>query len=362
MFKRMLGSQAFMSVAGAVVVVIVAVVGYFVMFDPMKKTVSYTAIMPDAVGLYANNKVTMRGIAVGTVDSVEPEHGKVTVRFSVDAKYPLYADTAATTVADSIVADRNLAVLSSGKERALWDPAKPITKTLTPKSITETLTALADLSAEIQQADNPDALGRGLAALDTATKGTGQEINDIVHRLGSAMSAPDADIAHLVGIFDSFSSVAEKVEAHWGDLRSMLLRLAPALNAASTELIGPGAVLIDRLGAVLPMINDLVVLAGDPILDALNDVVPLVRLLRANVGSLSEVVRKLPVITSVAEAITDPNGGITYGSPQVALPVPQAEQVCAALNAVSPGRCANAADGLVEVPLTQLLLGMTGAR
>lgn len=362
MLKRMLGSQAFMSIAGAIVVVIVAVVGYFIMFDPMKKTVAYTAIMPDAVGLYAGNKVTMRGIPVGTVDSVEPERGKVTVRFSVDAQYPVYADAAATTVSDSIVADRNLAVLSSGKDRAHWDPAKPITNTLTPKSMTETLTALADLSAEIQKADAPQALGDGLAALDTATRGTGQDINDIVHKLGAAMSAPDADIGHLVGIFDSFASVAEKVETHWGDLRSMLLRLAPALDSASSELIGPGAVLVDRLGAVLPMLNDLIVLAGDPLMDALNDAVPLVRLLRANVGSLSEVVRKMPALTAVVQAVTDPNGGITYGSPRVALPAPQADQVCAALNAVSPGQCPTSANGMVEVPLVQLMLGMAGAR
>ncbi|MBF6240644.1 virulence factor Mce family protein [Nocardia otitidiscaviarum] len=361
MFKRMLGSQAFMSVAGALVIVLVALVGYVVIFDPMKKTISYTAIMPDAVGLYVGNKVTMRGIAVGTVDSVEPENGKVTVGFSVDADHPVYADAAATTVAESIVADRNLAVLSSGADRALWDPARPITNTLTPKSITETLTALADLSAEIQRPDAPDALGRGLIALDDATRGTGREINDIVNKLGAAMAAPDADIAHLVGIFDSFASVAEKVETHWGDLRSMLLRLAPALTIASDELIGPGAVLVDRLGAVLPMLNDLVVLAGDPIMDALNDAVPMVRLLRANIGSLSEVVRKLPVITSVAQAVTGPDG-ITYGSPRVALPAPDAEQVCAAIDAVAPGRCASAANGMVEISLVQLVLGTAGAR
>ncbi|WP_280357493.1 hypothetical protein [Nocardia otitidiscaviarum] len=164
-----------------------------------------------------------------------------------------------------------------------------------------------------------------------------------------------------MGIFDSFASVAEKVETHWGDLRSMLLRLAPALTIASDELIGPGAVLIDRLGAVLPMLNDLVVLAGDPIMDALNDAVPMVRLLRANIGSLSEVVRKLPVITSVARAVTGPDG-ITYGSPRVALPAPDAEQVCAAIDAVAPGRCASAANGMVEIPLVQLVLGTAGAR
>ncbi|MFE3023254.1 MlaD family protein [Nocardia tengchongensis] len=360
MFKRMLGSQAFMSVAGALLVVALAVVGYFVLFDPMKKTIAYCAVMPDAVGLYAGNKVTMRGIPVGTVDSVDSDGTKVKVTFSVDAKYPVYADAAATTVSDSIVADRNLAVLNGGKNLAHWDSSRCITKSLTPKSITETLTALADLSSQLQQAQAPDALAHGLSGLDAATQGAGPQINEIVKKLGSALAQPDADIGHLAGIFDAFASVGEKVEQHWGDLRSMLLRLGPALNNASTELLGPGAQLIDRLGEVLPMLNDLATIAGDPIMRALDDTLPLVRLLRANVGSLSEVVRKLPVLTNAAQNVM--GNGISYGSPRAALPAPQAEQVCAAVNAVTPGSCTDAADGMVHVPLVPLVLGMAGAR
>ncbi|MFF0611022.1 MlaD family protein [Nocardia tengchongensis] len=360
MFKRMLGSQAFMSVAGALLVVALAVVGYFVWFDPMKKTVAYCAVMPDAVGLYAGNKVTMRGIPVGTVDSVDSDGTKVKVTFSVDAKYPVYADAAATTVSDSIVADRNLAVLNGGKNLAHWDSSRCITKSLTPKSITETLTALADLSSQLQQAQAPDALAHGLSGLDATTQGAGPQINEIVKKLGSALAQPDADIGHLAGIFDAFASVGEKVEQHWGDLRSMLLRLGPALNNASTELLGPGAQLIDRLGEVLPMLNDLATIAGDPIMRALDDTLPLVRLLRANVGSLSEVVRKLPVLTNAAQNVM--GNGISYGSPRAALPAPQAEQVCAAVNAVTPGSCTDAADGMVHVPLVPLVLGMAGAR
>ncbi|MFD7842617.1 MlaD family protein [Nocardia sp. NPDC059764] len=360
MFKRMLGSQAFMSVAGAMVVVLLAVVGYFVWFDPMKKTVAYCAVMPDAVGLYAGNKVTMRGIPVGTVDSVDSDGTKVKVKFSVDARYPVYADAAATTVSDSIVADRNLAVLNGGKNLAHWDSSKCITKSLTPKSITETLTALADLSSQLQQAQAPDALAHGLSGLDAATQGAGPQINEIVKKLGSALAQPDADIGHLAGIFDAFASVGEKVEQHWGDLRSMLLRLGPALNNASTELLGPGAQLIDRLGELLPMLNDLATIAGDPIMRALDDTLPLARLLRANVGSLSEVVRKMPVLTNAAQNVM--GNGVTYGSPRAALPAPQSEQVCAALNAVTPGSCTDAANGMVNVPLVPLVLGMAGAR
>ncbi|MVU75677.1 MCE family protein [Nocardia sp. ET3-3] len=360
MFKRMLGSQAFISVTGAALVAVLAVVGYLIWFDPMKKTVAYCAIMPDAVGLYSGNKVTMRGIPVGTVDSVVADGTKVKVKFSVDAQYPVYADAAATTVSDSIVADRNLAVLNGGKNLAHWDSSRCITNTLTPKSITDTLTALADLSSQLQQSQAPDALAHGLSALDASTKDSGQQINEIVKKLGSSLSQPDADIGHLVGIFDAFSSVGEKVEQHWGDLRSMLLRLAPALNIATTELIGPGADLIDRLGQALPMLNDLVTIAGDPIMRALDDTLPLLRLLRANAGSISEIVQKLPILTAAAQNAM--GSGISYGSPRAALPAPQAEQVCAAVNAASPGACSDASGGRINVPLVPLVLGLAGAR
>ncbi len=108
------------------------------------------------------------------------------------------------------------------------------------------------------------------------------------------------------------------------------------------------------------MLNDLVTIAGDPIMRALDDTLPLVRLLRANVGSLSEIMLKLPVLTNAAKSVmTD---GVGYASPRAALPAPQADQVRAAVNALTPGSCTDAADGMVNVLLVPLVLGMAGAR
>src|SRR5690606_18427846 len=81
MVKRILGSQAFMSIAGALVIVLLAVVGYVIAFDPIKETRSYCAIMPDSVGLYEGNKVSMRGIDVGTVTGIRPDGAAVRVDF-----------------------------------------------------------------------------------------------------------------------------------------------------------------------------------------------------------------------------------------------------------------------------------------
>ncbi|RMI32718.1 MlaD family protein [Nocardia stercoris] len=356
MLRTLLGSRAFMSIAGVVVLAAVVVAGYFVAFDPMKETRSYCAIMPDSVGLYVGNQVTMRGIPVGTVTGIGSQGSGVRVDFSVDATHPVFADAGATTLSNSLVSARQLAVVASGNDRTPWDSGKCLTKTVTPKSLTQTLNALAQLSAELQGPDpnSTDALADGLGALNNATTGTGPEINRIVQQLGSALSTPDADVAHLAGIFDAFASVAQRVQAHWGDLQSMLTRLAPTLSQATDDLLVPGAKLMDGLAQVLPMLNDLTTLFGDPILRALNSTAPLSKLLGSQVGSLSRIVTQIPVLTQ-AMATTQAHG-LDYTPPQVAIAAQNADQVCAVVNAVAQGRCA-ADGGRVLVDGSTLVFG-----
>ncbi|WP_378737855.1 MlaD family protein [Nocardia brasiliensis] len=361
MLYKILGSRAFMSVSGALVAVALVVVGYFIAFDPMKQTQSYCAIMPDSVGLYVGNQVTMRGIPVGTVTSIAPQGKSVKVEFDVEADKPVYADAGATTLADSIVAARELAVVSAGKDTARWNAAQCITKTLTPKSVSETLNAVAQLSAQISGPDakTPDALAQGLSQLNAATAGTGPQINDIIKKLSGAMASPDADIGHLVGVFDAFASVGKKVEEHWGDIESMFRRLAPVLSASRTDLLEPGAQVIDGLAQLLPVLNDLTTAFGDPIMKALDFTVPLVKFLRARVGSLAQVVSMMPVLTDALRSVGQ--SGITYAAPKVAIPQQQADQVCAVVNALAPGRC-DAAAGMAKVDMAALVFGLAGVR
>ncbi|WP_433662073.1 MlaD family protein [Nocardia sp. CA-128927] len=361
MLHKILGSRAFMSVSGAAVAVVLVIVGYFIVFDPMRQTQSYCAIMPDSVGLYVGNQVTMRGIPVGTVTSIAAQGKSVRVEFAVEAGKPVYADAGATTLADSIVAARQLAVVSTGKDSARWNSAQCITKTMTPKSVTETLNAVAKLSAEISGPDSktPDALAHGLSELNAATAGTGPQINEIIKKLSGAMVSPDADIGHLVGVFDAFSSVGKKVEEHWGDIESMFTRLTPVLSASRTDLLEPGADVVDGLAQLLPVLNDLTTNFGDPIMKALDFTVPLVKFLRARVGSVAQIISMTPVLTDAFRSVG--NSGIAYAPPKVAIPQQHADQVCAALNAMAPGRC-TADGGLAKIDMAALMFGLAGGR
>ncbi|NKY58535.1 MlaD family protein [Nocardia flavorosea] len=366
MLKRALASPALMSIAGAVVLVLLVSAGYVIAFEPFKQTRAYCAIMPDSIGLYQGNQVSMRGVTVGSVTRIAPAGAKVRVDFEVDADHPVYTGAGATTVSDTVVADRELAVLPGVNTADEHDPGQCLTNTLTPKSLTQTVTALAELSEEIGGTENrPNALAGGLNALDSASAGTGPQINDLINQLGRVMESPDADIAHLAGIFDAYASVSNKVAEHWGDLKLMLTRLGPTLQMSHAELLTPGIELFDGLREILPMLNDLSVILADPLMSTLDNLVPLVKLLRANVGSLSEIVATTPVLTSALRTVTDPATGapgLTYAPPRVAIPQEHAEQVCAAVNALSPGRCAGAANGMVDLDLVRLVLGSAGAR
>ncbi|MET8776347.1 MlaD family protein [Nocardia sp. NPDC004654] len=360
MLSKVLGSRGFMSVAGALVIVAMAAAAYVVAADPFRRTETYCALMPDTIGLYVGNHVTMRGLPVGEVTAIEPSPTSVRVEFTVDADHPLLADAAATTVSDTIVADRELALVNTGTGR--WDSARCLTKTLTPKSMTETLGALAELSSEVTGPEDGEqnALARGIGALNAATAGTGPQLNEIVRKLGGALNSPDAAIGHLAGLIDALSSLSGSVAARWGDIKSMLLRLSDVLGQVNNELFGRTVEIIDSFQRLLPMLNEITSMFGDPIFRVLDATVPLVRLLRDNVDSLRDIVTKVPALTAAIGTVTAT--GLTYLPPKVALPEQDAAQVCAAINAISPGRCGASADGKPQVDLVHWVLGMAGAR
>lgn len=366
MMHRLLASRGFMTVIGVCAVIVVALVAYLVIFDPVRKMNSYCADMPDTIGLYTGNRVTMRGVPVGQVTKLQPGGTRVRVEFEVDARYPLAADTAATTISNTLVADRDLAIISSGKSSERWEPSVCVSKTLTPKSLTQLLDAMATLSSRTLGTDpgGQDTLGKGLAALNTATAGTGEQINQIITKLGSALAAPDAAIGRLGSIIDVLATLSESVATHWGDIKSMLTRFGGVLDQVNNELFNQVVEVIEGFQRALPLLNDITTLAGDPVLRLLDATVPLVRLIGANVGTLEQIIQMIPSISGAFTRAVDPATGavgIGYAPPRVAVARPDADEVCAAVNAVAPGRCAGSVNGLADIQLPQLVLGIVGA-
>ncbi|MCU1639970.1 MAG: mce8D [Nocardia sp.] len=363
--KRILATRGFVSVAGAAVLAAVVVLGYFVVANPTRPTRSYCAIMPDAVGLYPHNHVTIRGIPVGAVTRIQPDGTGVRVDFDIDAEYPPHGEVSATTVSDTLLADRNLAVLGDDSAPQPWPTGQCITKTFTPKSLSESLGAFSKLSHELGDGDTPGSprIQQSVAAVEAATSGTGPALNTLINQLGAVLRAPDAAIGHIGALIDSIQSLADSVDHNWDDLKLMIVNAKPGvdmINSIWTTSVG----LLTSMGSVFTWLNEIIREYGRPILGGMDSAGPDLKLLSAQIGTMQQLVGMIPPIVGAFQQVIDPQSGqvrVTYAQPAVALPQPNADQVCGVLNALAPGGCTDGADGLAHIPLVPLVLGVAGA-
>ncbi|MVU77211.1 MCE family protein [Nocardia sp. ET3-3] len=365
--KRFLGSQGFVTTVGVALLVVVAVAGYLLTFDPLKKTLSYCAIMPDSIGLYPGNNVTMLGMPVGVVAAVEPENGSVRVSFTVDAAHPLRGQVTATTVSDTLVADRDLEVLGDNASSAGWPTGTCITKTFTPKSITQTLQAFADLAGQLDGGGDPAQQNRlrdAVRAFDKSTTGTGPQLNQLIKGLGAALDRPDAAIGHLSDALDAFASLAQSVSLNWGDIKVALTQANEGIGFINS-VWGQTVKIVDSLLVILPWFNTIAHKYGRSILDGLDAAVPKLTLLSAGLDSLQQLLQMIPAVVSAFSRFVDPRSGqvkIGYAPPRVVLAPETAGRVCAAVEALLPGRCRDGGNSVAEVDLVPLVLGLAGVR
>ncbi|WP_169586481.1 MlaD family protein [Antrihabitans stalactiti] len=322
MLRNLLASRGFVSILGAVVVAAIAAACAFVLLQPTKARIDYCAIMPDSVGLYVGNDVTLRGILVGAVSDIRTEGTGVRVEFRIDADHPLRDTASATTVSDTIVADRRLAV--NDMAGPAWNPSECITKTATPKSLTQTLDSLASLADQLDGGNDPAArstISAAVTQFDQSLAGTGPKLNDIVTKLAAALRSPDAAIGRIGTLIDTMSSLSQSIANGWGDLRTMLTNLSPLLQLVNT-IWDQVVQVVNSIVVILPWLNDITTKYGGPILQLLDKTVPFLDLVAAHVGTLERLIDMIPALESGFRTITDPATGVpmvSYAPPTTGL-------------------------------------------
>ncbi|QIS14907.1 MlaD family protein [Nocardia arthritidis] len=358
--RRLLASRGLTSLLAVFGAAVVAVAGYAVVADPLKPVRHYCAQLPDSIGLYPGSHVRVRGVVVGTVDTVRPENGSVRVDFGIDAGYPLHGDVGAATVSDTLAADRDLTVLPGPSTAARWDPARCITRTLTPKSITETLRATDELAHKLSAGDDPRLVHDTLEALRTATAGAGPRFNQVITKLGSAARAPDNQITQVGDLIDALSSLAASVAANWDQVRDVLTRFPGVFDQINNDIFAHLTELVDGLRVLLPWVNDITREYGGAILGGLDAAVPYARIVASGAGTLRQIIDRIPAIAGLFTRAAGPDGqpALAWIPPKVQLSQQISDQVCAAVNALAPGRC----DDSRTVDLAALIFGSVGAR
>ena len=321
-----------------VLIAAVVAVGYRA-FGPDEDTRSYCALMPDSIGLFRDSAVTSFGVQVGKVTMISTEGTEAKVEFEIRKDRKLPADVGATTLSHTLIADRRLALIGDEPEAGAptWDSGKCITRTLTPQSITQTFAALSKLADELNGTLTPAEakdISRGVKGLATSLDGTGDDINAVITQLGTALKSPDAAIARLGEIITDLAGIAEPTADHWADIKSFLVRLEPTIDSVNEHMTVPAAEILQRLRYVVPQLNDIAMLYGADFIDTVQSMDNLPAQISAGVTGLTEMIDRLPVITSAFSNAIDPKSKrftLHYTAKPAALPQLSSKQVCATL-------------------------------
>jgi virulence factor Mce-like protein len=172
--------------------VLALIVGAVLLLMPGSSERHVAAEFPRAISLYKGSDVKILGVAVGKVDSVDPQGTKVLVKFHYDAKYKVPADAKAAVISPSIVGDRFIQLTPVyTKGAVLQDNARlGLDRTATPLELDQIFGSITDLTTALgpEGANKPDASGTGALTrlLDSTAKnfgGQGVQFNETLHNL-----------------------------------------------------------------------------------------------------------------------------------------------------------------------------------
>jgi len=267
-------------------VVIIAIAATFVAtpwWNRAEKT-TYAAYFANTNGLFVGDEVRVLGVAVGTVDKIEPRTDSSKVTFSIDATNAVPADVKAAILSPSLVTARaiQLVPVYSGGPELPAGSSIPLERTAVPVEWDDFRQQLEKLTASLQPTapGGVNTLGEFINSAAANLRGEGDTARDTIIKLSQAISALGD---HSTDIYSTVRNLQLLVSALYSSsdlLASFNQNLASAttvlantpnevadavkgLDRALSDLRGFVAenreglgVTFDRLGSITTALND----------------------------------------------------------------------------------------------------------
>ncbi|MGD9621390.1 MAG: MCE family protein [Mycolicibacterium sp.] len=231
-------------------------------------SVRYQALFTEAGGLTVGNDVTVSGIKVGSVSSIELDNGDALVGFTIDGKYEFGSQTSAHVRTGTLLGERVLVLESDGSGRLDRHKPIPTTRTSSPFSLTD---ALGELTTNTAGTD----IGMLNQSLDTLAETLDQVAPELgptfdgLSRLSESLNNRDESLAELLrtagdvtGIFSERSRQVNALILNANDLLAVLNQRRYAITsllantaAVSRELSGVVADNEQELAPALEQLN-----------------------------------------------------------------------------------------------------------
>jgi phospholipid/cholesterol/gamma-HCH transport system substrate-binding protein len=209
---------------------------------------NYEAYFTDAGGITPGNDVSVSGIKVGKVDSIELAGDSALVKFTVDRKVRVGDQSLVAIKTDTVLGQKSLAVTPKGGGSTT---VVPLGRTTTPYTLN---TALQDLGQNAGELDKPKFEQALQVLTDTLRDATPQlrgaldGVADLSRSINKRDEALEQLLAHAKKVSDTLAQRAGQVNqlitdgnllfAELDDRRQALSNLIGGIQAVSEQLSG----------------------------------------------------------------------------------------------------------------------------
>jgi phospholipid/cholesterol/gamma-HCH transport system substrate-binding protein len=200
----------------AISLVLLLFVGISMIVTPWWKQMTrntYVAYFPNTNGIYTGDEVRILGVAVGTIEKIDPQPNAAKVTFTVDSQYAVPADVRAAILSPSLVTSRaiQLVPVYSGGPKLADGATIPEERTAVPVEWDDLRKQLEKLTDSLQPTTEggTSALGQFVNSTAANLRGEGDTARDTVIKLSQAVSAlgdHSTDIFSTVRNLETFVS------------------------------------------------------------------------------------------------------------------------------------------------------------
>ncbi|WP_155764660.1 MCE family protein [Mycobacterium intracellulare] len=253
------------------------------LWDDVEKN-TYSAYFAETNGLFVGDEVRILGVAVGTIDRIEPQPASSKVTFSVDKQYSVPADARAAILSPSLVTSRAIQLVPaySGGPKLGDGASIPLSRTAVPVEWDDFRRQLEKLTDALQPS-SPGGVNSVGELVDSAAdnvRGQGDTARDTVIKLSQAISAlgDHADdifstvrnLQLLVSALYSSSDLLASFNQNLAGVTTLLSNSPNEVGSALRSLDGAltdvrdflaenreaMGVTVDRLGSITTALND----------------------------------------------------------------------------------------------------------
>jgi ABC-type transporter Mla subunit MlaD len=307
------------------------------------------------------------GSRIGEISAITPSLDSVRVDFKVIRNRILPADVRAVTRSASILTDRVLELVGNYKSgpQLADNVCIALAKSTTPKSLSDIIGS----ATKFLNAVNPDGstnIGGVVAGIDRAIAGNGPKINELLTTSSAVLDAPDQSISDLRSIMNNLVDLTATLKDVRGPLKEALLATYKTTDDVNRGLYG-GYAVFNGVTELVTMVSDLEIYLGDDFQLLFNDVEYVLRKISAHSTLFASLLKPFPVLINWLERHANDKNFFTvrYRPPLYRIGTPVGGLItCGAMNAASPGSCADVAGQpyAVDVALLQYVLTQAAQR